>query len=72
MKLIPLLLLPLASVATLAAQDTTRTPDNVRVVLEYQPGVRPGMVVVPGAGLDSLRTILACYEAMRATEDPAP
>jgi hypothetical protein len=22
--------------------------------------------------VDSLRTILACYEAMRATEDPAP
>ena len=59
MKLIPLLLLPLASAATLAAQDTSRTLDNnVRVILEYQPGVRPGMVVLPGAGLDSLRTIL--------------
>jgi TolB protein len=58
MKPIPLLLLPLAWTATLAAQDTTRTPDNVRVILEYQPGVRPGMVVLPGAGLDSLRTII--------------
>jgi TolB protein len=58
MKLIRPLLLPLALAAPLAAQDTTRTPDNVRVILEYQPGVRPGMVVLPGAGLDSLRAIL--------------
>jgi TolB protein len=58
MKLIPLLLLPLTWTATLAAQDTTRTPDNVRVILEYQPGLRPGMVVVPAPGLDSLRAII--------------
>ena len=58
MKPIRFLLLPLALAGPLAAQDTTRTPDNVRVILEYQPGVRPGMVVLPGTGLDSLRTIL--------------
>ena len=58
MKAIPLALVPFLWVATLPAQDTTRAPDGVRVILEYQPGVRPGMVVVPGQGLDSLRSIL--------------
>jgi TolB protein len=41
-----------------AAQDTTQGIDKVRVILEYQPGVRPGLVVLPGAGLDSARAIV--------------
>lgn len=43
----------------LRAQDTTRTLDQgVRVGITYTPGVRPGMVVVPGPALDSLRAIV--------------
>jgi TolB protein len=43
----------------LAAQDTTRTPDGVRIGIEYRPGSRPSVVVLPGAGLDSTRAIVA-------------
>jgi len=39
--------------APLAAQDT------VRVGITYQPGVRPGLVVLPAPGLDSVRAIVA-------------
>ena len=42
----------------LAAQDTLRPPDGVRVGIEYRPGVRPALVVLPGRGLDSVRAIL--------------
>src|SRR3954463_6580199 len=38
--------------------DTTRANEGVRVGVEYQPGVRPGLVVLPGAGLDSVRAIV--------------
>jgi TolB protein len=49
----------LGTTAPLLAQDTTRTLDQgVRVGITYTPGVRPGMVVVPGPGLDSLRAIV--------------
>lgn len=48
-------ILSLASVAV--AQDTTMR-EGVRVVLRYEPGTRPGLVMVPGAGLDSVRAIL--------------
>jgi TolB protein len=42
-----------------SAQDTTKGIDNVRVILEYQPGVRPGLVVLPGTStLDSARAIV--------------
>lgn len=41
-----------------AAQDTTKVNEGVRVGVEYQPGVRPGLVVLPGAGLDSARAIV--------------
>jgi TolB protein len=41
-----------------AAQDTSRVKEGVRVGLEYQPGVRPGLVVLPGPGLDSVRAIV--------------
>ncbi len=40
------------------AQDTTQGIDKVRVILEYQPGIRPGLVMLPGSGLDSARAII--------------
>ncbi len=51
--------LVLAAASSLAAQDTTKTIDQgVRVGITYTPGVRPGLVVIPGPGLDSLRAIV--------------
>ncbi len=50
-------LLVAAGVSDLAAQDST-PPEGVRVVLKYEPGTRPGLVMVPGAGLDSVRAII--------------
>jgi TolB protein len=41
-----------------AAQDTTRVDQGVRVGVDYRPGVRPGLVVLPGFGLDSVRAIV--------------
>ncbi len=41
-----------------AAQDTTKVNEGVRVGVEYQPGMRPGLVVFPGSGLDSARAIV--------------
>jgi TolB protein len=40
------------------AQDTTQVREGVRVGLEYRPGVRPGLVVLPAAGLDSVRAVV--------------
>src|SRR5262249_17620191 len=40
------------------AQDTSQVKDRVRVGVEYQPGVRPGLVVLPGPGLDSVRAMV--------------
>jgi TolB protein len=53
-------LAPLAPVRSTraAAQDTSQVKEGVRVGVEYQPGVRPGLVVLPGAGLDSVRAIV--------------
>jgi TolB protein len=51
------LLAPLLSTGA-AAQDTTRVNEGVRIGVEYQPGVRPGLVVLPGPGLDSARAIV--------------
>ncbi len=45
--------------ALLSAQDTLRPPDGVRVGIEYRPGVRPALVVLPGRGLDSARAVIA-------------
>ena len=39
--------------APLVAQDT------VRVGVTYRPGVRPGVIVFPAAGLDSIQAIVA-------------
>jgi TolB protein len=55
--LLSVLLVGLGSVRA-AAQDTTQAIDKIRVGVEYQPGVRPGLVVLPGAGLDSARAIV--------------
>ncbi|MCU0621000.1 MAG: hypothetical protein MUC69_05800 [Gemmatimonadales bacterium] len=41
----------------LAGQDPP-PQGGVRLVLKYDPGARPSLVVVPGAGLDSVRAIL--------------
>jgi len=43
----------------LAAQDSIRPPDGVRVGIEYRPGYRPSVVVLPGRGDDSVRSIIA-------------
>ena len=50
-------LLALLSVQALPAQDTTR---GVRLTLEYRPGMRPGVLVLPVRGTfgDSIRAIL--------------
>ena len=50
MRTLGMLLVALA--APLAAQDT------VRVGITYRPGVRPGLVVLPAPGLDSVRAIV--------------
>src|SRR3954465_4845761 len=42
----------------LLAQDTTRVNEGVRIGVDYSPGSRPGLVVVPGVGLDSVRAML--------------
>jgi len=42
----------LGGIVPLSAQDT------VRVGITYQPGVRPGLVVLPAPGLDSVRAIV--------------
>jgi TolB protein len=44
--------------APLAAQDTTRAQDAIRLGIEYRPGTRPGLVVVPGPGMDTLRAMV--------------
>ena len=40
------------------AQDTTKAYEGVRVGINYTPGARPGLVVIPGPGLDSVRAIV--------------
>jgi TolB protein len=47
-----------AGVTSAAAQDTSQVKDGIRVGLDYNPGVQPGLVVLPGAGLDSVRAIV--------------
>jgi TolB protein len=42
----------------LMAQDTTRVNEGVRIGVDYTPGVRPGLVVLPGVGLDSVRAMI--------------
>jgi TolB protein len=53
------LLAPLAAgITPAAAQDTTRVNEGVRIGVEYQPGAQPGLVMLPGAGLDSVRAMV--------------
>jgi TolB protein len=53
------LLIPIWMTAgTLAAQDTTRVDEGVRVGVDYTPGTRPGLIVLPGSGLDSARAMI--------------
>lgn len=56
--IMPVFLLLAVSPAWVAAQDTLRPPDGVRVGIDYRPGVRPTVVVLPGRGLDSVRAII--------------
>jgi len=58
MKRFFFLLLPVFAAGTLAAQDTTRVEEGVRVGVDYRPGLRPGLIVLPGPGLDSVRAIV--------------
>jgi TolB protein len=56
------LALALMVAAPAHAQDTVPVREGVRVGITYQPGVRPGMLVLDGPGdewLDSVRAILA-------------
>jgi TolB protein len=43
----------------LSAQDTSAIDRGVRIGIVYRPGVRPGMVMLPRKGLDSVRAIVA-------------
>lgn len=56
-----------------SAQDTSAIDRGVRIGIVYRPGVRPGLVVLPGsqASLDSVRTIISrdldysdCFEVI--------
>ncbi len=52
--------LVLATAASpLAAQEAGKAGDAIRIGITYRPGTRPGVVVVPGPGLDSVRAIVA-------------
>jgi TolB protein len=53
-----LAVMALAGAPGLAAQDTTRVEEGVRIGVDYSPGLRPGLVVLPGAGLDSVRSMV--------------
>lgn len=44
--------------APLLAQDQERAQDAIRIGITYRPGDRPGLVVVPGPGIDSVRAIV--------------
>ena len=59
MRLLVILLVAAGiAAAPLAAQDTTRVDEGVRVGVDYRPGVRPGLIVLPGSGLDSVRAMV--------------
>lgn len=59
-RLVPALALVafLASARGLAAQRDTTSVEGVRVGIMYAPGIRPGLVVLWQAGLDSVGTIV--------------
>jgi TolB protein len=73
------MLTAVATAGNLAAQDTTRVDEGVRVGVDYRPGVRPGLVVLPGSGLDSVRAILQRdldytdrFEMITVADAPSP
>jgi TolB protein len=57
-KTLLLLSAALLTANTLLAQDTTRVDEGVRIGVDYSPGTRPGLVVVPGFGADSVRAMV--------------
>jgi TolB protein len=73
-----LCLAAVAGTRAATAQDTTRVDQGVRVGINYNPGSRPGLVVLPGSGIDSVRAIVRRdldftdrFE-MIAVSDPGP
>ena len=42
-----------AAAVPAAAQDSVPQPGGVRLTLRYDPGNRPSLVIVPGAGHDA-------------------
>ncbi len=58
-RVLALGIVTLTAAASLAAQDPTPPIDRgVRVGITYTAGTRPRLVVLPGPGLDSVRTIV--------------
>jgi TolB protein len=53
-----LVVVALVGAHSLAAQDTSRVDQGVRIGVDYTPGVRPGLVVLPGVALDSVRAMV--------------
>ena len=58
MKSAALVLAALTWTAAAAAQDTSAVDRGVRVGITYASGYRPGVALLPGVGLDSVRAIL--------------
>ena len=50
--------LALVMLIFLAAPTWAQDSAGVRLGITYRPGVRPGLIILPGAGLDSVRAIL--------------
>ncbi|HEX6670527.1 MAG TPA: hypothetical protein VF061_13260 [Gemmatimonadales bacterium] len=57
MRPLPVILLAVLAAAPAAAQDTTTIDQPIRIGVDYAVN-RPGLVVLPGAGLDSVRAIV--------------
>lgn len=63
-----------------SAQDTTRIQqEGIRVGINYTPGTRPTLAVVPGSGIDSVRAIVRRdldfsdrFEMITNLSDPGP
>ena len=58
MRRLPVIVLTVLAAAPLAAQDTTVTKDQpIRIGVDYAVN-RPGLVVLPGTGLDTVRAMV--------------
>ena len=53
-----LLFVALVGSAGAGAQDPPKIDEGVHVGVDFVPGVRPGLVVLPGPGVDSIRAIV--------------